>query len=308
MVEIIFQNKIDAIKCYDHFCKCFKQVPDLMDNLLLEDRYKVKIQDLPVAEDIMELVKTGFYQFITFVKRDDWFQEIISEQFYFKEAEEQQQIMEILYSILEGQREDLSMFIKDKNEDPKIKEAIDHIFKDQVTFSFDSFVKFRLRSYLQHLERYVEISIDEYKMEQEYQMFVQMLRDFLADREPKADVLHLLLDEEITFYNQQLKEIKRSELTKMIDRKLLVNHPIYVDSATIAPLLSLAPTSIFLYTRDKEAPLVRTIKNIFEERVIIKSYQSLRSLGDIDLDADAAENHGSYRNKNKQYRRDILDF
>jgi len=293
LAEIIFQNKTDAIKCYEHLCNCLKHVPNLANSLLLEDGYKVNIQESSDSEDLLECAKTGFYRFITTVKRDDWFHEILSKQFYFKDAEEQQQILEILTSILEGQREDLSVFIKDTNEEKKVKDAIEHIFNDQVTFSFDSFVKFRLRSYLQYLERYVEVSIDEYKMEQEYQMFVQMLRDFLAGREPKTDILYLLMDEEITFYNKQFIEIKRSELAKMIDRKLLVNHPIYVDSGTIAPLLSLAPTTIFLYTKEKDAPLVRTIENIFEERVIIKPYQSLRNLEPFDFLPGKSEHNGS---------------
>jgi putative sporulation protein YtxC len=110
-------------------------------------------------------------------------------------------------------------------------------------------------------------------MEQEYQMFVQTLREFLKEREPRTETLHLLFDEEITFYNQQFEEIKRGELTKMIDRKLLFNHPVYVDSASIAPLLSIAPTTILLYTKDPEEPLVRTIQNIFEERVSIQSFR-----------------------------------
>lgn len=90
------------------------------------------------------------------------------------------------------------------------------------------------------------------------------------------DTLHLLFDEEITFFTGQFKEIKRGELMRMIDRKLLVNHPVYVDSASIAPLLSIAPTTIYLYTKNPEEPLVRTIKNIFEERVMIKSFEGLR--------------------------------
>ncbi len=88
------------------------------------------------------------------------------------------------------------------------------------------------------------------------------------------DILHLLFDEEITFYNEDFEEINEGELIRMIDRKLLVNHPVYVDSASIAPLLSLAPTTIFLYTKNPDEPLVRTIKNIFEERVTIKTYEA----------------------------------
>jgi putative sporulation protein YtxC len=113
----------------------------------------------------------------------------------------------------------------------------------------------------------------------------------LFKREPKMSTLHVLFDEEITFYNENLEEIKRAELTKMIDRKLLVNHPVYVDSVSIAPLLSIAPTSIFLYTNDPDEPLVRTIKNIFEERVTIKSFTALRSLKKWTSDQESSENH-----------------
>ena len=260
--------------------------------LLLEDRNIVKVLDGFISFDVFELLKTAFYDFITNTKRNDWFREILKNKYYYEDLEEQQQILEIIYSVLEGQREDLAVFFKETSEDLNIiKAAIEHIFQDNVSFSFDSFLKFRLRPYLQMLEDYVELAIDEYKMEQEYQMFVQMLRDFLTNREPKMDTLHLLFDEEITFYNEQFVEIKRGELTRMIDRKLLVNHPVYVDSASIAPLLSLAPTSIFIYTKDPEEPLVRTIKNIFEERVTIKTFDALRERKKWAADDHSSENH-----------------
>ena len=260
--------------------------------LLLEDRNIVKVLDGFISVDVFELLKTAFYDFITNTKRNDWFREILKNKYYYEDLEEQQQILEIIYSVLEGQREDLAVFFKETSEDLNIiKAAIEHIFQDNVSFSFDSFLKFRLRPYLQMLEDYVELAIDEYKMEQEYQMFVQMLRDFLTNREPKMDTLHLLFDEEITFYNEQFVEIKRGELTRMIDRKLLVNHPVYVDSASIAPLLSLAPTSIFIYTKDPEEPLVRTIKNIFEERVTIETFDALRERKKWAADDHSSENH-----------------
>lgn len=117
--------------------------------------------------------------------------------------------------------------------------------KKKISFSFDSFVTFRLRPFINRLEKYVELSIDEYKMEQEYQMFIQTLRDFISSRSAQKNSLHLLIDEEVMFFNEHFSEIKRIELTKMIDRKLLFNHPVYVDSTTIAPLLSIAPQFIF---------------------------------------------------------------
>ena len=291
MAEIIFQSKLEAQKFYNHLLKYLPNNHDKETILQIEDQHIVKFLGGFLSIEISTMVKKAFYEFITSIKRDDWFREILKNQFFYEDLEVQQQIMEIIYSILEGQRKDLTVFLKDSNEEPPIRAAIEHIFQDNISFSFDSFLKFRLRPYLQLLEGYVEVAIDEYKMEQEYQMFVQMLRDFLINREPKMDVLHLLFDEEITFYNEQFVEMKRAELIRLIDRKLLVNHPVYVDSASIAPLLSLAPTTIFLYTKDPDEPLVRTIKNIFEERVTIKSFAALREVRKWLETNDSSENH-----------------
>lgn len=290
MAEIIFRSRMDAKRFYDHLLKCLRYNPSNQDILLLEDRHIVEISGSRVG---FGAVKDAFYEFIIKIKRDDWFRAILQEKYFFEDLEEQQHIMEIIYSVLEGQREDLAVLIKENREEPQIREAVEEIFQDHVSFSFDSFLKFRLRPYLKMLESYVEISIDEYKMEQEYQMFIQTLRDFLASREPKMDTLHLLFDEEITFFDEKFEEIKRGELMRMIDRKLLFNHPVYVDSASIAPLLSIAPKSIHLYTKNPEEPLVRTIKNIFEERVMIKSYRGLRQTKEWIQQENSANENGA---------------
>lgn len=75
----------------------------------------------------------------------------------------------------------------------------------------------------------------------------------------------------------------------MIDRKLLSNHPVYVDSVTIAPLLSIAPSAIYLYSDDFEQPLVRTIRNIFEERLELSSIEAFYNF----------QNAHSYANEEK---------
>ncbi|SDM25628.1 putative sporulation protein YtxC [Bacillus sp. OK048] len=288
MAEIIFRSRMDAKRFYDHLLEGSGYNPKNQDILLLEDRHIVRILESKVG---IEEVKEAFYQFIVKIKRDDWFRAILQEQYYFEDLEEQQHILEIIYSVLEGQRQDLAVLIKGNGDIPDIREAVEEIFQGEVSFSFDSFLKFRLRPYLKMLESYVEISIDEYKMEQEYQMFIQTLRDFLASRDSRMDTLYLLFDEEITFFDEKFNEIKRGELVRMIDRKLLFNHPVYVDSASIAPLLSIAPKSIFLYTKNSEEPLVRTIKNIFEERVTIKSYKGLRQAKEwIHQENNANEN------------------
>jgi putative sporulation protein YtxC len=268
----------DARKFYNHLMKNLKCSPDNQMILLKEERYIVQILEDNSTNHYLERVKKAFYEFIINIKRDDWFRKILKDHYFYDDYEEQQQIMDIIYSVLEGERKDLAAFLNETNEEPRIKEAVEQIFQENISLSFDSFTKFRLKSYLLDLEGYVKISIDEYKMEQEYQMFVHTLREFLLNQKPKMNILHLLFDEEITFYNENFEEIKRGDLVRMIDRKLLFNHPVYVDSVSIAPLLSIAPITIILYTENPEEPLVRTIKNIFEERVTIKPFQAIREM------------------------------
>lgn len=275
MIEIIFQNIGDA-KRFHHFLQMSLLSSDLRnhDILLFEDQHKVSVKMERVNQEHMSLVKKSFYHFIIEIKQNDWFRMILEDHYYYKDPEEQEQILDIIQSILEGNRIELVNVIDDLEQDQRLEEVIDRMFSENVSFSFDSFVRFRMRPFMEQLEKYVEVSIDEYKMEQDYQMFIQTLRDFLAGRKTKFSHLHLLMDDEVCFYDDQLYEIKRADLIKMIDRKLLSNHPVYVDSVTIAPLLSIAPSVIYLYTDDLEQPLVRTIRNIFEERVVVKSMNS----------------------------------
>jgi putative sporulation protein YtxC len=281
LVEIIFQNKEDVKKLY---AKLKSQILFCDEILLFEERHTLKINVSLLDEHFQRQVVEVFYEFILKTKRDEWIRNILAEIFYYQDIEEQQHIMDIIYSIMDGENEELADLIEEKIEECKVKEAVGDLLQDtNIAFSFDAFVKFRLKSFREKLLKYVEISIDEYKMEQEYQVFIQTLREFLHNREDKVYELHLVYDEEPRFFNAEFTEIKRAELSRMIDRKLLSNHPVYVDSVTIAPLLSLAPRRINLYTENPEEPLIRTIKNIFEERVSILTLKTFYDYKGIKL-------------------------
>ncbi|MBP2243087.1 putative sporulation protein YtxC [Cytobacillus eiseniae] len=278
MIEIIFQKTEDAWGFYQYL-QHDPASDTLSDKTILqfEDQHIVRMNIDPNRQKDLEIIQEVFYQFIVKIKQDHWFRRILADQYYFQDEDEQQQILEIIHSILEGNRTDLATFVNDLDVERNLKAAISEIFQERITFSFDSFVKFRMRTLMDQLEKYVEISIDEYKMEQEYQMFIQTLREFLSGKESKLHSIHLLINDGVHFFDEHFYEIKRSDLISMIDRKLLFNHPVYVDSVTIAPLLSIAPLSIYLYSEDDEQPLIRTIHNIFEERLIIGSVSDFYS-------------------------------
>jgi putative sporulation protein YtxC len=282
LIEIQFQRQDDA-----------KRLHSFLDQLLdLESSYKYILQNedfhivqfqRPIhskKEEYSQMMKDALCQFVMKIKLNDWLKEMLIQKYHYRDEVEQQQILDIIYSVIEGKNKELAVFLPKFSMKNYLMDHINQLFNESKVFSFDSFVTFRLRPFINELRKYVELSLDEYKMEQEYQMFIQILREFLSDREPRYEQLHLLFaDDEITFYDHNFSEIKRAELSKMIDRKLLINHPIYIDSTTIAPLLSIAPMKIHFYTKEPEKPIIRTISNIFEERLIIEkpvAFEKLR--------------------------------
>jgi putative sporulation protein YtxC len=124
---------------------------------------------------------------------------------------------------------------------------------------------FRLSEYDRRLKNYVEVSIEEYKMEQEYQNFIQSLRDYVMAKEPKLEKVHVVHQDRLMIW--EFRYASERDQKQYIDRQFVREHPMYIDSQLIAPLVSIAPKKIDLFTNDTGHSMVQTIQNIFQERV-----------------------------------------
>nr|WP_318281042.1 putative sporulation protein YtxC [Paenibacillus bovis] len=223
---------------------------------------------------------SAFIQYIQEEKRNEWINRVLYETYKFENEEERNEILEIVSEMFLGERPELTSLAGQFDENAIISEAVMDLLDFNGTVSFDSFHRFRLKKYYEHVSNYLAIAIDEYKMEQDYQMFVHMLREYLRKRPTQKNIIHVLFTNSTIFYDESLTEMTREELHELIDRRLLSNHPVYVDSAIIAPLLSIAPNKVFLYTENEDQPLIRTLQNIFEERLIIFTPQHFYALSE----------------------------
>ncbi|WP_164525490.1 putative sporulation protein YtxC [Siminovitchia acidinfaciens] len=261
-MDLMFLNEEEAIQLQAFFRKRG------IDHILFKskDAFIFSIPDK--AKDINRYIDM-FAHFIIQVKRGEFLHKILTEQFFYENKEEREQIIEIVSEMCSGKREELIALTGKINEFEMVRNAVGSFFDSSDSILFESLLTFRLKEYQQELISFLHVAIDEYKMEQEYQMFINMLREYLKNRSTGRKTVHLSIDEEITFYDEDFGEMEKSDVMKMVDRRLLAIHPVYIDSAVIAPLLSMAPERIFIYTMYDEKPLVRTLRNIFEERMTI---------------------------------------
>ena len=266
LIEFIFKKKDDALKLQGYLNKSLLQ--SWFHETLFQHKihYNLSIEVSPFFKEKEKLFK-GFSQFILNEKCMDWAEKALKEYFYYEDEHEIDQILEIVSDMRMGERPELLQLLNEWDEHSFVEESLAILIEGKSPISFDSFSKFRLKKLHERLVHIVELAIDEYKMEQEYQMFIHMLREYLASKEQKMDTIHLYSTPYgFRFFDEDLKEVSREELTKAIDKRLLTNHPLYVDSYTIAPLLSLAPNKICVYGNGEHS-LVRTLQNIFEERI-----------------------------------------
>jgi putative sporulation protein YtxC len=275
-----FQETTDAQKMYKGLVAKAKALSiDYIEVVNDEENVVSVFISEKIQYAVQAVVIPVMAEFIIHNKEDNWILDYIENLFYFTDYEEKKQILEIAKGLMDGNNPDIPGVQDVVPRDQLIVEALHDFMEIPISFSFESFLKFRMRSYNEALLQIIESAIDEYKLEQEYQTFIQGLREFREKREPKLEQLHILHDEQFYFYNHEFTEIKRDELFKYIDRKLILHQPLYIDSAVLAPLVSIAPKSISIYTDQIDNGMIQTIHNIFLENVTIytkKSFENTR--------------------------------
>lgn len=263
MIDILFSSRLDALKWKEISKKHHVKVE------LQQKRFSTFIRH-PQEDPISASICTVFIEFILEWKRVQWAKEILETVYLYKDVEESQRILEIVCDMFSGERKELIRLLEEFPEVPFLQESFQSLQDEQPQVHFDGFAKFRLKPFMDRIGRYVEVAIDEFKMEQEYQVFIHMLREFLQTKEQQISLLRVYLHgSEPIFYNERFQRFQHDDLLKIMDKRLLINRPLTVDSFTLLPLLSLAPRNILLYTDEMETGLSRTIQNIFEERVIV---------------------------------------
>ncbi|WP_070121823.1 sporulation protein YtxC [Bacillus marinisedimentorum] len=272
MLAIQFENKVDAALLYAKLQQNCVNYPEYANDI--EFRYsKVTIQEPCRNRNqwMNAFLIPSIAEFIIQAYEESWMAEIIEQTFLFKSFEEQEQIVAIARSIIAGEKKDIPIrgIPAGKDRTVFIHDALDKIFADTPSFSFESFVRFRLRDYRERLRKYVEAAIDEYKMEQEYQDFIENARRYVGCKQAAAAVVHLIHGQKVLFFDSEWKPIRQADVLDPVEEQFIRDQHLDPAAFVIAPLLSLVPRKIILYTEQIDHGIVRTVQNIFEERVVI---------------------------------------
>ncbi|MCP8967412.1 putative sporulation protein YtxC [Ectobacillus ponti] len=266
MIEIHFEEEHEAKIVYEHIMAGTRRQGSAAD---VQMSAKTVTVHVPAAEEryVADIVIPSLVRFILEVKENQWLLSILREAFYFEDPEEQQQIIHIIHSILDGERQDIPGLAGESTRTELLLHSLQDVVCGPVSFSFQSYTMFRLKEYTAYLSYLVEAAIDEYKLEQEYQTFVETLRQIIGRRKARLSVLHLVHDGSFLFYDEKGTRLTQDRLLQYIDESIVHTRGMYIDANVIAPLLAISPGTIHLYTAHVDHNMVITIRNVFQERV-----------------------------------------
>ncbi|MEC1663991.1 putative sporulation protein YtxC [Bacillus halotolerans] len=268
MLEIIFEDDHDTAA----FLHLIQHSDDRKNIIVREGIRKIGIEKADPAFSVQRFMEPILVKFFLDCKEDEHMLSLIEETYCFTDQDEQQQILQLAHSIIEGEADVLPFEPMKPPRKQCILDELQTICLEDGVFSIRSFQTFRLGKYYEQLRETVEAAIDEYKMEQEYQNFIQTLRDYVMAKPPRLKKVHIVHDGSFTLW--EMRYVPEREKMKYIDRRFVRDHPMYIDSHLLAPLISIAPDEVILYTDQPEHMMVRTIQNVFQERVLMLPLQA----------------------------------
>lgn len=196
--------------------------------------------------------------------------EVIEKKYYYSNLEEIERILDITYCMVTGN--DYQSMLLDK--DPK--GLLYSLFKANIehaeSIHFDSIINFRFNIFKENLIHFVGLAIDEFKREEEHQTFINMLREYVTNKDSIYPTIYILQGTSFLFFKPDGEKFSKMEL-----KKLMKQEPLYIvgldeNEWNLAPLIAMAPNSINIYGDYPSEPKTLTIINIFQEKVKFKPY------------------------------------
>ncbi|MFK3958168.1 putative sporulation protein YtxC [Guptibacillus hwajinpoensis] len=268
MVSITFTNKDDFQFVFDQLNKFIKIGDSVIVN---EEELSLSVAIGPYDTKLCYQISQCIANCVSTFYEKRWMEQLLTSTYYYQDKDEIGEITSIARSIGDGDKEDYPGAHRYANRRDVLLQSTLSCIEQGGTILFDSFLRFRTGPYRALLNELIGEAIDEYKLEQEYQNFVEGLRILLRSRQPLQKKVVLVYDK-----TYQLYDMNGSLLTGIEGK--LEDLPVgltidEIDSEILFPLLLLAPEEVCIYTDDSDEGLVQTIRNVFEERLSFFSYR-----------------------------------
>lgn len=187
---------------------------------------------------------------------------LISNYFYFSEPDR----IEILKGCSQLRESSVKEKILRKN---LIFTACFDYIKEKKSLILDGFIYFRLKQYMKELDEIVDLAVEKFVLDREYNEFTSLLKLYVNTRETVEDIVHLVYQsQESILLNKKMQTIDTT--SNIFDAKYLSDISFSSNDYALNALLNLLPETLYIHLIDGDKDeFIETIEIIFDERVRI---------------------------------------
>lgn len=138
-------------------------------------------------------------------------------------------------------------------------------FQENKYVILDGFVNFKLKDYLKELDSVVDMCVNKYIIEREYNEFIMLLKDYIQNTPSNTKELHLIYkSEKSVLLDENMNPIEINK--NAIPQQYLSDITFSSNDLNLNAILTLLPEKLFIHSEQKEDDFINTLKIIFENR------------------------------------------
>lgn len=141
-------------------------------------------------------------------------------------------------------------------------------------FILDGFVNFRLENYKKVLEYVVDLNVNNFLIEKEYNEFVSLLKIYINSKNSECNCLHLLYKKDnAILLDENYNQIDTKNY--LLEAKYLSDISFSENDFILNALLTLLPKKLYIHLLTKSDEFIETLKLIFTNRISLCKHCSL---------------------------------
>lgn len=149
-----------------------------------------------------------------------------------------------------------------------ISDSFFEYFSKDHSLILDGFIHFRLQNYIKFLDSIVDMCVNKFIIDREYNEFISLLKLYIASSCSTCDIVHLIYqNEESILLDSSKKMIKLDSSINSV--KYLSDISFSSNDFALNSLLTLLPKKLYIHIIDKEDDFTNTLKLIFDDRVCV---------------------------------------
>ncbi len=187
---------------------------------------------------------------------------LISNYFYFSDLE-RKEIQNYCFELLESSQKEKLL-----RKNIVFSSCFDYI-KENKSLILDGFINFRLKEYMKDLDELVDLAVDKFVIDREYNEFTSLLKLYINTKKPEEQTIHLVYQSQESILLNEDKQIIDTS-SNIFDAKYLSDISFSSNDYALNALLNLLPSNLYIHLIDEvKDEFIDTLERIFEKRVHI---------------------------------------